>query len=136
MSAAAIVTEDGRHPFGSASQPCARSELDRFVHLERDDFPRSPFRSIPPFEHGLRTNAFGVCRAKKRTPFFQPDLPGRAFDLKVAMTDLSSAMFVLTLSAVLLVAGQQFLLESPEVAAATSTARPNTAARSLVSYVR
>jgi hypothetical protein len=52
------------------------------------------------------------------------------------MDDLFSAMFVLALSAVLLVAGQQFVSRNPEVTVAASVAGPHVAAKSALSYVR
>jgi hypothetical protein len=64
------------------------------------------------------------------------DIVGRAIHSGASMYDLISAMFVLALSAVLLVARQQFVSGNPEVTAAASMARPHVAAKSSLSYVR
>jgi hypothetical protein len=53
------------------------------------------------------------------------------------MDDVFSAMLVVAISAVLLVAGQQYhLYKKPEISAATFVPLPNVAVDTLSSYVR
>jgi hypothetical protein len=52
------------------------------------------------------------------------------------MDDLFGAMFVLTLSSVMLVTGQQYLSRKSEITAATSVPSPHIAAISLPATVR
>jgi uncharacterized PurR-regulated membrane protein YhhQ (DUF165 family) len=52
------------------------------------------------------------------------------------MDDLIAAMFVLALSSVMLVTGQQYLSKKSEAAAATSARSPQIAVISLPAYVR
>ena len=52
------------------------------------------------------------------------------------MDDLIAAMFVLALSSVMLVTGQQYLSKKPEITAATSARSPQIAVISLPPYVR